>query len=193
MKEKRFDRLFSGIIAVLVMMILWSISGPLFAQTDKKTNEPKVEIKIKKQYDNNGKLIGYDSTYSWSWSGSGALPEGADSMFEPQEWSFFGFDPGKGMDIFKNGSPSEGIDKDFFNDPFWNGSPMDDSTFWKQFDQKFNFNFNMDDFMKQYNDMMKKHLKSIPAPSKDNSQPAEKSQKMALPPSNSKSTKVYKM
>jgi hypothetical protein len=31
-------------------------------------NEPKVDVKVNKQYDENGNLIAYDSTYVWSYS-----------------------------------------------------------------------------------------------------------------------------
>lgn len=37
--------------------------------------EPKVDIKVKKETDENGNVTRYDSTYTWSWSSNGILPE----------------------------------------------------------------------------------------------------------------------
>ncbi len=38
------------------------------AKKEANVNEPKVDIKVNKVYDENGNLIGYDSTYVWSYT-----------------------------------------------------------------------------------------------------------------------------
>ena len=75
---------------------------------------PKVVIKVNKIYDDSGKVIGYDSTYSWSYSnisGDSVLTVNPDSLFSE-------FKP-----LLKHEFPEFLPDKDFLtNDSlFYNG------------------------------------------------------------------------
>ncbi len=48
-------------------------------------NQPKVTSKVNKRYDKNGNLIGYDSTYTWSYSSKSVKPGrhvDADSVWD---------------------------------------------------------------------------------------------------------------
>ena len=62
----------SAIIIIAVGMNLF-----LLAQSKEKEdkNEPEVHIKVQKETDENGNTTRYDSTYSWTWSGRGQLPD----------------------------------------------------------------------------------------------------------------------
>ena len=63
-----------------------NLSDTLNGETNGK---PTIKIKVNKVYDENGNIIGYDSTYVWSWSGRGAdtavtiNPDSLFSRFRP--------------------------------------------------------------------------------------------------------------
>ncbi len=42
-------------------------------------NKPQASWKVNKRYDDNGNLVGYDSTYSWSYSSKGAVTNDAET------------------------------------------------------------------------------------------------------------------
>ena len=58
--------------------------------SDDKKNEkqPKVDIHVNKQKDLNGNIIGYDSTYTSTWSSDGKIPENIDSVFRSMQEHF---------------------------------------------------------------------------------------------------------
>lgn len=73
--------------------------------SDKVANEPEVNIKVDKKYDDDGNLIGYDSTYSYvyrSFNGD-TMSLDMDSIFsgfQPfmrQNFDFYGGDPFSGF------------------------------------------------------------------------------------------------
>jgi len=87
-------------------------------------NKPQTNVKVNKEYDKNGNLISYDSTYSWSYSSSGDNPMVSDSMLN--ELKRF-FDQGAPLSIdgfFDNRLPQDSIIKndaplgDFFTSRF---------------------------------------------------------------------------
>ncbi|MGQ9847679.1 MAG: hypothetical protein ACUVQP_09300 [Bacteroidales bacterium] len=56
---------------VFLLIILFALTACSFAQKQKNLNtdnQPQVHINVNKQLDENGNVIRYDSTYSWSWS-----------------------------------------------------------------------------------------------------------------------------
>ncbi len=63
-------------IAMKKMIFLWVLLMAGFtteAQIEqnsqqKQVNKPKIQVKVNKVYDENGNIIRYDSTYSWSYS-----------------------------------------------------------------------------------------------------------------------------
>ena len=87
---------------------------------DKGKNSPKKNIKVNKEYDDQGNLIRYDSTYSYSYSSMDNDSIPADSIFSMFRDHFnhqFGFseDP-----FFKDFFFQDSLMKDdFFNDDFF--------------------------------------------------------------------------
>jgi hypothetical protein len=76
--EKRVLLSYASILSILSFFILLS---PLFGQErDTLHNKPEVCIDIKKDFDEDGNLTGYDSSYSWFWSGKDLIPVDVDSL-----------------------------------------------------------------------------------------------------------------
>ncbi len=110
---------------ILAACLLFSITG-CNAQNDNNKkekvtsgqttqNNPKVDWKVNKQFDSNGNLIGYDSTFSWSYStDAGGQQLGGDSL----------------MNAFKSGlgSPFPSLFQGSFGKLF-----MNDSLFYHDF------------------------------------------------------------
>lgn len=73
-------------------------------------SQPKVSWKVNKQYDDKGNVIGYDSTYTWSYSSSSGknVPVAADSVMNSFRLQFNQLFP----DMFNNS----------FGSPVWNDS-----------------------------------------------------------------------
>ena len=98
-----------------------------------KLNQPKVDVKVNKKYDEQGNLIQYDSSYSIIYSSPGSEiylnNMSNDSIFAQLREKF-------NSHSFFNEDPFFGVPKFNFNDDFFNFDPMD--------------NF------KQMNEMMKK-------------------------------------
>lgn len=56
---------------VFSLIILFALTACSYAQKQKNPNtknQPQVHINVNKQLDENGNVIRYDSTYSWSWT-----------------------------------------------------------------------------------------------------------------------------
>jgi hypothetical protein len=107
---------------------------------DSKSNSPKEDIKVNREYDEQGNLIKFDSTYTYNWSGDTTL---VNSMSTEDLNRFFD-------DHFKFFNDSSFIGDSFFNDfnqlfsnPF---STRRDSVLMKKFgmDHFHSFNFNND-------------------------------------------------
>ena len=92
-----------------------------------KTNQPKINYKVNKQYDENGNLIAYDSVYTYSYSsqdGDGSIIFDSDSgmnVFGNMNMPFDMFN----NDIFKRFFKSDSSmfpnnNNMLFNDPFFN-------------------------------------------------------------------------
>jgi hypothetical protein len=83
-----------GNLLVIALTLLFSIASCQVkkkqpeTKAEKKTVQPKVDIKVNRQYDDKGNLIGFDSTYSSYYStyrGDTAL---MDSLFKKFDFSF---------------------------------------------------------------------------------------------------------
>ncbi len=75
------------LLFVLVMLTagLTTVSAQnLIDTTQMDGNKPKIRIKVNKIYDENGNVVGYDSTYAWSWSN-----EETDTVFNINPDSLF--------------------------------------------------------------------------------------------------------
>ena len=73
-------------LALASVMILIPVSG--FTQNDPemKKRDPEIKWDVQKDYDEDGNLVWFDSTYSWSWSDFDFGGAEFDSLFE----DFFG-------------------------------------------------------------------------------------------------------
>jgi len=72
------------IISLLTVVLLGSCSGQENKRDQKKIvkqNAPKTNIKVNKEYDKNGNLKSYDSTYTYYYSNIGQDSALADSIF----------------------------------------------------------------------------------------------------------------
>lgn len=113
---------------LLFFMLSFGLLAGIQAQNkDIKKNQPKEDIKVNREYDEQGNLIRFDSTYTYNWSGDTILmnsmvPPDLDQIFKDR-FSFF--DDNKFLDDF---------DQQFFS-LFGNkrDSAMSKSVDWEQF------------------------------------------------------------
>lgn len=157
-KENKIVFSYAGFMCLLGFFILIS---PVFAQDDSiQSNQPKVHIDVKRQYDQNGNLSRYDSIYSWYWSGKGNLPLGFDSVFRNFNFQFPDF-PGF-FDYNVPFNDSLGISfhdfddmQKYFEDKFDFKGMMPDDEFFK------NYDLQHDEFMERYRKYQEENQKLI--------------------------------
>lgn len=119
------------------------------AQTkDKKSKLPKEDIKVNREYDEQGNLIRFDSTYTYNWSGdttilNGRFPDKFDRFFDNHSKLF--------NDSSFMSDPFFGDLDHLFSSPFSNKR---DSLLLKKFGKdRFNFfNFEGDSIMRSFKD-----------------------------------------
>lgn len=142
----------------LCMIILTLIIGShitLMAQQSKSNQSaPKEDIKVNREYDENGNLVRFDSLYSYSWSGDTLLLDSLQGGNFPGAF-------GNSFDFFSDSS--------LFDLPFFQGFGPSFGPFSQDKDSILNklgllheFNFsqdsthsgmlNLDDFFKQFSD-----------------------------------------
>ncbi|HBS89085.1 MAG: hypothetical protein A2W91_06515 [Bacteroidetes bacterium GWF2_38_335] len=111
-----------------------------------QTNEPKVDIKVNRELDENGNVVRYDSVYTWSWSSSGNIADQKmiDSLLFKRDEMFKGF-PGKSFDDIMNGG--------ILSDEFFK---QDD--FFKDFFEEF---YQGDEFIKHKQEMLEKMIQQM--------------------------------
>jgi len=91
--------IFLSIILILISGLVFSFT---FLENENRNNnlsnvesikdtiQPKEDIKVNKKFDENGNLIQYDSTYTYSYSSNGELEsERVDSLFESMNFGLF--------------------------------------------------------------------------------------------------------
>lgn len=78
------NRLVFSYAAILCFLCSFIVLNPLFGQVQEKadSNRPEVKIDVQKEFDEQGNVIGYDSTYSWYFSGKKLTNFDFDSIFE---------------------------------------------------------------------------------------------------------------
>lgn len=79
------------------------VTAGVFGQTEKKgqpaaSTQPKANIKVNKEYDKNGNLIRYDSTYTYVYTGADSLMK--DSFYKEFEKRFDSFFPSSHFSFF---------------------------------------------------------------------------------------------
>jgi hypothetical protein len=111
----------------LILMSLVLFTGVLMVQAQNKKPVPEEKSIVNKEFDENGNLLKYDSTYVWQWN--------SDSTFN------FSFD-----DNFAFGKQFPGMFEEFFNDSIFEQfgflnkpdfQPFSDEEFFKQFQHSF--------------------------------------------------------
>lgn len=134
------NRMVFSYAAILCFLCSFIILNPLFGQEkeDQNSNKPEVKIDVQKEFDEQGNVIGYDSTYSWYWSGKEITNMNFDSIFESfhEDFDHWG-------DCFKrNHFEPFG----HFYHPGWQWNDLDsslysglDQIFDKEFMDRFNF------------------------------------------------------
>jgi hypothetical protein len=144
-----------GINKLLLSISVLLISSTAFCQNTDNKNLPKKDIKVNREYDENGNLIRYDSTYVYSWSTDSTHQFLNDSAFfkkmdmskmhkrmQEQLSRFFGPDS---LRQKNNRHP-------FFSDDFFNNDFFDPSMFRRNFHQR---DSSQNDFFKELEEMMK--------------------------------------
>jgi hypothetical protein len=78
------NRIVFSYAAILCFLCSFIILNPLFGQEkdDSEPIKPEIKIDVNKEYDEHGNIIGYDSTYSWYWSGKANSTLNFDSIFK---------------------------------------------------------------------------------------------------------------
>jgi hypothetical protein len=147
-----------GLMIVAVIFISNCCTGQSMnkGNTDEKSNTPKTNIKVNKEFDKDGNLIRYDSTYSYFYSNTENNPLLSDSIFNTfkdhfNQNYFYSKDPYFENFFFKDSLLMQDFyKKDFFINRFKNNSEALDSLFYKMdqlkndyFDRQFN-EFNKD-------------------------------------------------
>ncbi|WP_282125209.1 hypothetical protein [Marinifilum flexuosum] len=131
-----------------------------FGQNTESKNLPKKDLKVNKEYDEDGNLIRYDSSYVYSWSSDSTKQFFNDSAFfnqmdmnrvhkrmQEQLSRFFGSDS---MRQKNNKHPF--FSDDFFKDDFFGNDFFDSKMFRRNFHQA---DSSRNDFFKELEEMMK--------------------------------------
>jgi hypothetical protein len=110
------------ISAILLAMVIGSCDGQkkenlIACNANDTINHPQTNIKVNREYDKNGNLIRYDSTYSYSYSNVSGSPANIDSLLNQ-----FGFQMGDSGFFFQNPFDQDFFSTDslFWQDPFMN-------------------------------------------------------------------------
>lgn len=126
-------------------------------------NEPKESWTVKKEMDENGNVIGYDSTYTWSYSTANgdSLTLNADSVFQSIQ-SFFGNDMSKVWDksLMDPMMRDSLLPRELFSDNYFEKRWKDD-----YFDMDKMFQ-EMDSLRNRFFEQHFSDMKNIPAPPK---------------------------
>ena len=90
--ESNFNHVVMKCFLLYSLMTMCLIINSLAQQPKQKSNSPKENSTVKREYDENGNLIRFDSTYTYSWSGDTIFmksisPENMPDLFDNQ----FGF------------------------------------------------------------------------------------------------------
>ncbi|WP_372750884.1 hypothetical protein [Labilibaculum sp.] len=117
-----------------VLILLMSLSG--FSQNKDNKTEPNEDIKVNKEFDKDGNLIRYDSTYVYTWSSDSCYTSLPDSAFlnfsdihkirkkmQEQLEQFYSKDSSKMKQFYHP----------FFSDDFFDNSPFDSEFFQNDF------------------------------------------------------------
>lgn len=112
----------------LILVLLILITGFSVANAQQKQSKPEEKTIVNKEFDENGNLVKYDSTFVWSWSG--------DSAFQ-FDFPMNGFFSGKNFPDFDE-MFADSVFANHFNHPFFDfkqfGQQFPDSAFSQHFE-----------------------------------------------------------
>ncbi|MGE0020528.1 MAG: hypothetical protein AB7S72_12730 [Draconibacterium sp.] len=111
----------------LLLIALILTTGFTFALAQEKATKPEEKSIVNKEFDEDGNLIKYDSTFVWSWSG--------DSAFQ-FNFPMNGFFAGKDFPGFDE-SMMDSVFSNHFNNQFFNFEPFENDEFFGQFENQF--------------------------------------------------------
>ena len=163
--EKKVVFSYAVVLSFISFFILLS---PVLAQNEDELqdNKPKVEIDVKKQFDENGNITGYDSSYSWTWKGENFPIEDLDSIFRKFHKNFdqFSFHFPPIPYFFYHDNPlNDSLWMSFHNfdnlGELFNDFDFEDYIPSEDFYNKFSDQH--EDFLKRYNEYLKEHQKLI--------------------------------
>jgi len=95
----------------IIPLLMCTLASTQAQQTDRKSKSPKEDIKVNREYDENGNLIRFDSLYSYSWSGDTTFLKSFSPEDFPDPFRFFSDSTFRGNSIF------DGFDQ-MFSTPF---------------------------------------------------------------------------
>lgn len=155
---------------VYYLLVILTISCSYAQKKEELSPKPRVHIDVKKETDEHGNVIRYDSSYTWSWSNF-------DSNYDFNKDSIF-------SNFFKDWQIRFNMDSLFLS-PF-SFSPFEDD--WYNFDKQ------MEKMLQHHRDMMKRHdeiMKNffqpdiiIPAPEEQNSESQNNKKQTKSKPNN---------
>ncbi|MBI9057545.1 MAG: hypothetical protein JEZ01_07205 [Labilibaculum sp.] len=142
--------------ALSVFILLFSFTG--FTQKQDTTKLPNKNIKVQREYDEDGNLIRYDSTYVYSWSSDSSYHFNPDS-------SFFNFSNSHEMrkkmkehleHLFKRDSSAyKSFHHPFFSDDFFNRDFFEPQFFQNDF---FSRDSSRDNFFEEFEEMFEDRM-----------------------------------
>jgi hypothetical protein len=170
---------FGFLTAIAIVFVLSFITQNISGQKNddpssgKNAGKPKIDIKVNKDIDKDGNITRYDSTYSWSWSNDGQIPENIDSIFRSMHQNFFQHSMFDDSLFF---SMPLDFKVPFFNDSLWN------SHFDKDF---FNYDFgNIEKLLQERNKWIEKYFRNEPflmIPDNKETLPPDKNKENKIP------------
>lgn len=146
--------------SLLILASIFFIINPVFSQDENEntSKDPNTQINVIIEYDDEGNLTRYDSTYTWSWSGDAYLID-FDSLMDNwnqhfREFEFYLNDPQAGW--FEN--------SDYMFD--FNDLDSTFSEYYQQWDEEFQqqqqeFLKHREEFMEHFQNYMDEHRKLI--------------------------------
>jgi len=145
MKKRKILLITCSIIALSAIVTFAGKTSYVTKNTDKTQvqdtlkNNPKIDIKVNKEYDDNGNVIRYDSSYTYIYTHpSGKTEElNIDSIFG----SFKPFMFNRGFDLMK-----DPFNRFFEEDTFYQRHFFDDDFFMQQFENEM---FRFEEMMKE--------------------------------------------
>ncbi|PKQ66092.1 hypothetical protein BZG01_12075 [Labilibaculum manganireducens] len=139
-----------------VLILLFSLSG--FPQNNNKKTKPNEDIKVNKEFDKDGNLIRYDSTYVYTWSSDSCQQITPDSAFHNfSDIHEMRKKMQEQLEHFLNqdSSGNNQFHHPFFNEDFFNDDFFDPQSFNNDF---FSRDSSHNDILQKMEKIMEEHM-----------------------------------